>query len=247
MSVLDLKIKLPNEKLELTRGKKIGEGFRERKTSEKYFRQAIQIYNKRGELVDSGFVQVNDYSNMCKMVKICNKSKKSFHLVERWEWYGSEFYKTNSFTILDLTTGNTIGTVINNYVSTFVKDMTSLGHSCFVGDLQKDEYSEILLELLNEYSKKNAPPLDPDIESIFKRLNPQCECNLFEKLEIEELFRNSKISEEEEKELLDGLICECENNLLQPPLTEEQKEKRFQLTLKAQSEIYMVFEKDNSV
>ena len=96
MSVLDLKIKLPNEKLELTRGKKIGEGFRERKTSEKYFRQAIQIYNKRGELVDSGFVQVNDYSNMCKMVKICNKSKKSFHLVERWEWYGSEFYKTNS-------------------------------------------------------------------------------------------------------------------------------------------------------
>ena len=82
MSVLDLKIKLPNEKLELTRGKKIGEGFRERKTSEKYFRQAIQIYNKRGELVDSGFVQINDYTDMFQMVRVCNKSKKLFHLFE---------------------------------------------------------------------------------------------------------------------------------------------------------------------
>jgi hypothetical protein len=41
---------------------------RERVADEKYFRQSIFIYNKTGNYVDSGFIQINNYTDTCKMI-----------------------------------------------------------------------------------------------------------------------------------------------------------------------------------
>ena len=234
---MSLTIDLPSIQLGMVRGEKIHGPFRERVTGEKYFRQSIQVYNKEGKLVDSGFVQINDYTNMCRMVRVCNKSKKSFHLFERWKHYGSNFYKTKEFSVTDLATGNIVGTVIDSYLQDFIKNLnTVLGDCyCLIGDLEKDEYSKVLLECLNEFSNSNAPQLSFGTSKIFHE--ETCDCNLFEKLDIEDLFRNGEIDEEKRNILLDSLNCYCQNKLIEPELTEEQKEIRIQLRLKAQEEI----------
>jgi hypothetical protein len=240
---MSLTIDLPALKLGMIRGEKIQGPFRERVTGEKYFRQLIQVYNKEGKLVDSGFVQINDYTNMCRMVRVCNKSKKSFHLFERWEHYGSSFYKTKEFSVTDLATGNIVGTVIDSYVPDFIKNVNTVicECCCLVGDLEKDEYSKVLLECLNEFSNSNAPQLSCGTSKIFDE--ETCDCNLFEKLDIEDLFRNSEIDEEQRDILLNNLNCYCQNKPIEPELTEEQQEKRIQLRLKAQAEIAEVFAK----
>ena len=141
-----LTIDLSLTRIEMIRGNKFCGPSRERVTGEKYFRQAIQVYNKEGKRVDSGFVQINNFTDMCQMVRVCNKSKKSFHFFERWEHYGSDFYKTNDFSVTDLATGKTVGTVVDSCVPNFIKNVnTTLGECCcLVGDLEKDEYSTIL-------------------------------------------------------------------------------------------------------
>lgn len=231
-----LTIDLPSIQIGLIRGEKILGPSRERVTGEKYFRQALYIFNKEGNYVDSGFVQINDYTNMCKMIKICDKSKKILHLFEKWEHYGTKFYKSNNFSITDLVTGNTIGSLKADYVSEFTRD----NKCCFVGDLEKDEYSEILLECLNEYSSMNAPPrtyayFKKDIE--YK----MCDCHLLDKLEIDDLFRNGEIDEKRKCLLINSLVCDCQNKSLDPELTEEQQARRAELKLKAQSEIEEIF------
>jgi len=242
----ELTIDLPAIQLEMIREKKIQGPFRERVTGEKYFRQAIQIYNKEGKLVDSGFVQINDYTDMCRMVRVCNKSKKTFHLFERWEHHGLDLYKTTNFTITDLATGNTVGTVIDNYVQEFIKNLTPVFGECccyLVGDLEKDEYSTVLLECLNEYSNLNMPQKNSELKKKFAEAQAEkkkdyCNCNLFEELEIQDLFRNGEIDEERRILLVNSLICKCKNiNISAPELTEEEQAKRAELRMKAQSEI----------
>lgn len=240
---LNLTIDLLPINLELTRGKNFNGPSRERVTGEKYFRQAIQIYNKEGNLVDSGFVQINDYTNMCRMVRVCNKSKKTYHLFEKWEHCGENFYKTNKFTVIDLATGETVGLVFDSYVEEYIENVKAmLGDSCYlVGDLEKDEYSKILLECLNEYSNSNMPLLNKIQKKRFEEATEEaCECNLLEKLNIEDLFRNCEIDEERKQLLYDSLVCNCKNKPLDPELTEEQKSIRAELRLKAQNEIYEV-------
>ena len=240
---MSLRIDLPFVQKVMIRGEKIQGPFRERVTSEKYFRQLIQVYNKEGKLVDSGFVKINDYTNMCRMVRVCNKSKKTFHLFEKWEHYGPDFYKSKEFSVADLVTGNIVGAVIDSYVPDFIKNVnTVLGESCcFVGDLEKDEYSKVLLECLNEFSKSNAPQLPFGTSKIFdEEMKETCECNIFEKLDIEDLFRNGEIDEEKRDMLLNSLKCYCQNKPIETELTElteEQQEKINQLRLKAQAEI----------
>ena len=222
----------------------------ERITSERYFRQAIQVYNKEGKLVDSGFVQINNYSHICEnytdgweVVRVCSKSKKVFHLFERWEQSGSDFYKTPKFTVTDLVTGKTVGIVEDSYVLTYIKDMITLfGDSCYVvGDLKNDEYSTILLECLNEYSNLNKPPVSPYLKKFERILD--CICNLSEKLEIEDLFRNGEIDEERRDMLNSSLVCGyCKKQII-PELTEEQQVRRAELRMKAQAEIAKSFSK----
>jgi hypothetical protein len=244
----ELTIDLPSIKLGLIRGERIEGPFRQRVTGEKYFRQAIQIYNKEGKLIDSGFVQINDFTDMCRMVRVCNKSKKTFHLFERWEHYGSDFYKTDEFTVIDLATGNTVGTVVDSYVQEFIKNLSPvLGESCcyLVGDLEKDEYSTILFECLNEYSNSNAPQEVQEARKKFeeiKEIKESCDCNLLEELEIQDLFRNGEIYEEGRDMLYNSLVCNCQKPI-KPELTEEQKAIRAELQLRAQAEIAEIFSK----
>jgi hypothetical protein len=219
----------------LTREEKNYGPFRERVTGEKYFRQSLYVFNEEGKYVDSGFVQINDYTNMCNMIKVCDKSKKILHLFERWQHYGTEFYKSEKFSITDLVSGNTIGSLKADYVSEFARD----NKSCFVGDLEKDEYSEMLLECLNEYSSMNAPPRT--YTYLKKNLGDEtCDCNLLDKLEIYDLLKNGKIDEEEKQEMFKSLTCVCKNTP-KSELTEEQKMERAELKLQAQSEIANVF------
>jgi hypothetical protein len=238
---IDLTIDLPKVKLGMIRGQKICGPLRERVTGEKYFRQAIQVYNKEGKLVDSGFVQINDYTDMCRMVRVCNKSKKSFHLFERWEHYGENFYKTDEFTVTDLARGNTVGSVVDSYVPNFVKNVNTVFSECccLVGDLEKDEYSTVLLECLNEYSDLNRPPTNKEFE---KNIKECCDCNLLEYLEINDLFLDHEIDQERKNMLHNSLVCNCQKPL-KPELTNEQQEARDQLRLKAQAEIAEVFTK----
>jgi len=224
-----LTIDLPSISIGIMRSKNICGPPRERVTCEKYFRQAIYIFNEEGKYVDSGFVQINDYTNMCKMIKVCNKSKKIFHLYERWEHYSTKYYKTDNFSITDFVTGNIIGILGARYVSDFTRD----NKSCFVGDLEKDEYSEMLLECLNEYSRVNSPFTK-------KSEDKMCCCNLLEELDINESFKNSEINEEQKQTIFNKLICNCKNISPKPKLTEE-KIKRAGLKLQAQSEIAQVF------
>jgi len=247
LTIDELSIDLPSIQVAMIRGEKIQAPFRERVTGEKYFRQAIQIYNKEGKLVDSGFVQINDYTDMCRMVRVCNKSKKTFHLFERWEHYGSDFYKTTNFTITDLATGNTVGTVLDNYVEEFIKNLSPVfGQGCcyLVGDLEKDEYSTVLLECLNEYSNLNAPQEFQEAKKKFEQAQAERyhDCNLFEELEIQDLFRNGEIDEERRELLLNSLVCKCQKPI-KLELTEEQQSKRSELRLKAQAEIEETFSK----
>lgn len=240
----ELTIDLPSIKLGLIRGERIEGPFRQRVTGEKYFRQAIQIYNKEGKLIDSGFVQINDFTDMCRMVRVCNKSKKTFHLFERWEHYGSDFYKTDEFTVIDLATGNTVGTVVDSYVQEFIKNLSPvLGKGCcyLVGDLEKDEYSTVLMECLNEYSNSNAPQEVQEAKK-FAEAEEYHDCNLLEKLEIQDLFRNGEIDEERRDMLYNSLVCNCRKPI-ELVLTEEQKAIRAELRLRAQAEIEETFSK----
>jgi len=211
---------------------------RERVTGEKYFRQVIQVYNKEGKLVDSGFVKINDYTNMCRMVRVCNKSKKQYHLFERWEYYGKDFYKTTKYNVTDLVTGNIVTTIEAMYIDSFL-EKTENKNLCFVGDLMKDEYSTILLECLNEYSKLNEPQMFKYFINNETK-DEKCECNLLEYLDINNSFRNIKINEKKRDMLLDNLDCECKKSL-EEDSTEEQKNLRYKLRLKAQAEIEKVF------
>ena len=238
----ELTINLPDIQLGLIRGQKNYGPFRERLTCEKYFRQKIQIYNNEGKLVDSGFVQINDYTDMCRMVRVCNKSKKTFHLFEKWKHYESDFYKTEEFTVTDLATGKTVGSVVDSYVPNFVKNINTIFSECccLVGDLTKDEYSTVLLECLNEYSNLNRPPTLPEFK---KNLEECCDCNLLQYLEIYDLFRNGEINEERRYMLHNSLVCNCENKPIEPELTKEEQETRADLRLKAQAEIAEVLTK----
>lgn len=231
----ELKIDLSVLQIGLIRGEKIQGPSRERVTGEKYFRQALYVFNEQGNYVDSGFVQINDYTNMCKMIKVCDKSKKTLHLFERWEHYGKKFYKSDNFSITDLVSGNTIGSLKAEYVPEFARD----NKSCFVGDLEKDEYSEMLLECLNEYSSVNAPPRT--YAYLKKNFGDKmCDCHLLDKLEIDDLLKNGEINEEQKQEMFKSLTCVCKNTP-KPELTEKQKIETAELKLQAQSEIAEVF------
>ena len=247
----ELKIDLPAEKIGIIRQDKFYGPLRERVTGEKYFRQKIQVYNKEGKLIDSGFVQINDYTDMFQMVRVCNKSKKLFHLFEKWEHYCENFYKTSEFTITDLATGNIVGSVVDSYVPNFVKNVNTIFSEpcCLVGDLEKDEYSTVLIECLNEYSDLNSPPTNIYFKKIFEEAQAEAEaeecydCNLLQYLEIDDLFRNDEINEERRHKLHNSLVCRCQNKPIEPVLTEEQQARRAELRLKAQAEIAEVFTK----
>lgn len=231
--IIDMSIIQPG----LERQKNICGPPRERVTCEKYYRQAIQVYNKAGKLVDSGFIQINDFTDKCQMVRVCNKFTIAYHIFEVWEHFGTQFYKTSKYKITDLAKGNSVGTIESIYLDSFIEKIESK-NLCLIGDLVKDEYSKILLECLHEYSKSNEPQNIKYFRNIGIK-NEKCGCNLFEYLDINDSFRNGEINETRRDMLLDSLFCDC-NKSLESVLTEEQKKVRAELKIKAQAEIAQV-------
>jgi hypothetical protein len=109
--------------------------------------------------------------------------------------------------------------------------------------LEKDEYSTVLLECLNEYSNSNAPQEVQEAKKKFAEIKERCDCNLFEELEILDLFRNGNLDKERKDKLLNSLVCDCQNRPLEPELTEEQQARTAELRLRAQAEIEEIFSK----
>jgi len=98
---ISLKIDLPCIPRTLKREQCYCGPIREKVANEKYFRQAIFIYNKKGNYLDSGFVQINNYMDTCKMIRVLPKNKVKLHAFDRWEHYDSDFFKTDKYNIYD--------------------------------------------------------------------------------------------------------------------------------------------------
>lgn len=244
---LNLKIDLSVIPNKINREKKYDAG-RERLTCEKYFRQAITVYNKDQKLVKSGFIQINDYSNMCRMVRVCNPHKKNYHFCQKWEYDGPNMHPTDEHTIIDLSTGNKVGLVKSECLSGFIKNIeeTIDDISCMVDDLERDQYSELLLECLTEYSDRNRPPqhhlfVKDDDES----LKESCDCNLLELLEIVDQYNSGDINNDKKEELISALKCKCNHQLFKTELTEEEKVNREIMKEKARQEVEEVLELKN--
>ena len=212
--------------------------FRERTSEEKYWRQAIQIYcvNSNGELEDSGFVQLNDYTDMCKMIRVLPKHKVLLHAFDQWRHYGSNFFKIENYNIRNLTTGN------------FVQECCEVPPDMEDNDLKKDDeylYSKVLLAKLEEYSELNKPEKVKEQQKIYDELvaarlkEKVCDCNLFERLDINDELKRGLISEEEQVQKINNLICECKLiKSFDPEPTEEQREN---FEIRANEEISEMF------
>jgi len=177
---------------------------RERVGDEKYFRQSIPVFNKEGKLVDSGFVQINDYTRNCEMVKVCNKSKSYLHAFERWEHYGEQFFKTDKLNITALESGNIV-------VSGIPCELSDGERYC-TGDLEKDMYSEVLLECLEEISTANTPQHLQELRKKCAIETPALLMSENEKIirdelrakafnEIKEVFDMKNLEQDQEQEL----------------------------------------------
>ena len=235
MNTDQLTISLPAIKLNITRQEAYKGPFRERVSEEKYWQQSIQIYCKEGKLEDSGFVQVNDYTDMCKMIRVLPKHKQHLHAFDRWEHYGLSFFKTEKINIRDLRTGN------------FVKECSEVPAGMGHNDLEKNEeyiYSEVLLETLNEYSETNTPDIVLQNRKQFaeiKKTSEWCECKLFEYLDITDAFNDGRINKEDKNKMLNSLTCDCKIDPPKPEPTESELIQRAQYKVKALAEIAEVF------
>jgi hypothetical protein len=213
---------------------------RERTGDEQYFRQTIYVYNDEGKHVDSGFVRINDITDKCKMIRVLPKNKIHFHAFDQYVNFGSEFFKTGKYEIIDLATGS------------FIKELFELPNHIPYGNLLKDKqyiYSQILLECLEEYSLPNEPKRIRDYKQFVENNDDKiiC-CRLFERLDIDESFINGEISEHEKNIMLHNLDCICEHKIVETELSEDEKKLKSDLKLKAQREIDEVFfEKESNI
>ena len=227
-----LKISMSCIPKRMMREENVFESSRKKVGHEKYFTQSIYIFNENGKYVDSGFVQLNDYDNMCKMIRVLPKDTICLHAFDQWAYCGSEFLKTGKYEIRDLASGS------------YIRELTQLPDDIPYGDLKKDEqylYSEILLDCLKKYGKLNEPQHVRDFNKLVedKDVKVVC-CRLFERLDIQESCDNGEISEEEKIRMFDNLTCICnvksqdDHNILSEEL------KNVYL-LRAQEEIAEVF------
>jgi hypothetical protein len=187
--------------------------FRERHEEEKYYLQSIHIFDETGKQIDSGFVKLNDYTKGCSMVRILNKFEKHFHIFRCWEHYGDKHFETEKYTIMDLATTR----CCNDYhtyqeIETGLIDCNLWGlvrcphktetipesRAPFYGDLERDVYSEALLECLEPANNPNKSKSEDKL----------C-CRLDEILNIEDACSQGLISKKRETEVLNELTCIC--------------------------------------
>jgi len=88
---------------ELKRQKKVMQKY---SPDHNYFRQAIQVYDERGQHGVSKFVELIKYSTGCNMCMVLNREIIYPHAFEDWEHNGDEFKHNGKFKVVDLCTGN---------------------------------------------------------------------------------------------------------------------------------------------
>jgi len=75
----------------------------ERQGEEKYFRQSFINNNNT---VNPRFVKINDYTKDCKTIITCDLEKIYPHAFKHWAHYGSGFFETDAYKVIDIATGN---------------------------------------------------------------------------------------------------------------------------------------------
>lgn len=202
---------LSSIKIPLTRSRNV-EVLRKRFTHEKYFRQAVKVWNNKKKYVDSGYIQINDYTNMCRVVRVLDKSVPCHHVCQQWICCGDEYYKTDFYDIYDFISGVRIGSIKQNCFDiekyTYALQ-TMYPNSCLLfGDLTVDINSLALHDAIEKYSNKNAPvSIDYDKMNGYTDI---CDCRLFEHMELNELLHNKSIDHEKHSALIKDLHCVCE-------------------------------------
>ena len=235
-------IEIPNQPYGLTR--QVNDlNFRERHEEEKYYLQSIHIFDETGKQIDSGFVKLNDYTKGCSMVRILNKFEKHLHIFKCWEYYGDKYFETEKYKIMDLATNR----CCNDYhtykeIETGLIDCNLWGlvrcphktetmaesRTAFYGDLERDVYSEALLECLEPAN--NLETNKSESEDKF------C-CRLEEILNIEDACSQGLISRKQTTEFLNELTCICK------PCNK--REIPYEIKKRAQEEVEYVLQKAN--
>jgi hypothetical protein len=248
-------IEIPAGPISITRQQNIL-SFRERQEEEKYYLQLITTFDETGTQIDSGFVQLNDYTKGCTMVRILNKFEKHLHIFKCWEHYGDQYLETEKYKIMDLATNR----CCNDYhtyqeIETGLIDCelwglvrcphkietTAESRTPFHGDLERDIYSEALLECLEEHKAKNNPyKRQPEIETKTEtqaktELEAKLCCHLEEILNIEDACFQGLISRKEETKLINDLTCICKQC--------HKKEIPEEIKKRAQEEVEFVLQK----
>ena len=247
-------IEIPAGPIAITRQQNIL-SFRERQEEEKYYLQLITTFNETGNLIDSGFVQLNDYTKGCTMVRILNTFERHFHIFKCWEHYGDKYLETEKYQIMDLATRQ----CCNDYhsaeeIETGLIDCdlwglvrcphrtetTAESRTPFYGNLECDIYSEALLECLEEHTSKNNPYKRPAATN--PNLNKETEtqpepklcCRLEEIFNIEDACSQGLISRKEETKFINELTCICKKC--------HKKEIPDEIKMRAQEEVNFVLQ-----
>ena len=149
------------------------------------------------------------------MVRILNTFEKHLHIFKCWEHYGDKYLETEKYKIMDLATSR----CCNDYhtyqeIETGLIDCNLWGlvrcphktettpesRAPFYGDLERDVYSEALLECLEP--AKTANNLETKSEEML------C-CRLEEIFNIEDACSQGLISRKQETEMLTKMTCIC--------------------------------------
>lgn len=213
--------------------------FRERTTHEKYYTQNITIFDQHGKLVDSGFIQVNDYTNMCRMVKVLDKNKTYIHACKKIEHYDSQTFVTEYYTLYDLLTNKIIGTIHRDIIGThtltqIIKNIDN-DATLFVDDLIPDHLSKAILDIINSIHRDNNPNKiiqdsrysfthnDDNDDNDDTEQHTVCDCRMFDVIDINHSLQHQHIDAQQHKRLLRKLECVCTPIYTLPDISQQLK------------------------
>jgi hypothetical protein len=210
--------------------------FRERLTHEKYYRQNIMLFDKNGILIDSGFVQINDYTNNCNMVKVLDKNKTYLHACQQWQYSGTQYSQTEFYDIYDLHTGNVIATIHRNYAKSlnikYILKNIDNDATLFIDDLQHDHLSNQILHAINNIHQQNRHRNNNNSDSRYQQEQHDdndndephvCDCRLFDFIDINHSLQYLHIDKQQHKQLLSNLTCICKPTInTLPPIDQPQ-------------------------
>jgi hypothetical protein len=165
------------------------------------------------------------------MVRVLNTFERHFHIFKCWEHYGTQYLEIEKYKIMDLATSiccndyHTYQEIETGLIDCELWGLVRCPHRTettvesrtpFHGDLERDTYSEALLECLEEHKSKNNPykrqaaAINTKSETQAKtELEVNLCCRLEEILNIEDACSQGFISRKEETKLINDLTCIC--------------------------------------